>query len=223
MTKQEEIKRLLGLLQEFSLKELKALRRQLIARKPRKIRIPKAELRKFVEQNRSTKAIARYYKVSPRTITRRIKAYGLTGLRPKGRKPTVKRPKAPKPIEEWITTKEYFDRLHRTYHFINIRYPAVRYINPKTLVCSNTKSNPKGPFTTVGIYYVVEESNVYFLYQTRIRYSEEPVSFEEIYGWAKENALDMVSVLAPKDVFVVEVVAFTFMGYKPKPKVIKVS
>jgi len=223
LTKQEEIKQLIGLLQELSLSELKALRRQVLARKPRKIRIPKAELRKFVRQNRSTKAIARYYKVSPRTITRRIRAYGLTGLRRKGRKPSVKRPKAPRPREEWITTKEYFDRLHSIYHFINIRYPAVRYINPKTLVCSKTKSNPKGSFTTVGIYYVVEESNVYFLYQTRIRYSEEPVPFEEIYNWAKENALDMVSVLAPRDVFVIQVVAFTFMGSSEKPEKIVVS
>lgn len=223
MTKQEEIKRVLGLLQEFSLSELKALRKKLAALKPRKVRIPKIELRKFVEQNRSTKAIARYYKVSSRTITRRIKEYNLTGLRPKGRKPAVKRPRAPRPREAWITTKKYFDRLHSTYHFINIRYPAVRYINPKTLVCSNTKSNPKGLFTTVGIYYIVEESNVYFLYQTRIRYSEEPVPFEEIYRWAKENALDMVSILAPKDVFVVQVVAFTFMGSNPKPDRIKVS
>ena len=223
MTKQEELKRLLGLLQEFSLKELTALRRQLTARKPKKIRIPKDEIRKFIEQNRSTKAIAQYYKASPRTITRRIKAYGLTGIRPLGRKPRVKRPRVPKLREEWITTKEYFDRLHSTYRFINIRYPAVRFINPKTLVCSNTKSNPKGPFTTVGIYYVVEESNVYFLYQTRIRYSEEPVSFEEIYSWAKENALDMVSVLAPKDVFVIQVVAFTFMGSSEKPEKIVVS
>lgn len=222
MSKQEEIKRVLGILHEFSLSELKALRRKLV-KKPRKKRIPKAELRKFIEQNRSTKAIAKYYKVSPRTITRRVKTYGFTGLRPKGRKPSVKRPKAPKQKETWITTKQYFDRLHSVYHFINIRYPAVRYINPKTLVCSNTKSNPKGLFTTVGIYYVVEESNVYFLYQTRIRYSEDPVPFEEIYSWVKENALDMVSVLVPKDVFVVQVVAFTFMESNPKPSSIKVS
>ena len=90
MSKQVEIQRVVGLLQAFSLSELKALRRQLKARKPGKIRIPKAELQKFILQNRSTKAIAQYYKASPRTITRRIKAYGLTGLRPKGRKPTIK-------------------------------------------------------------------------------------------------------------------------------------
>ena len=222
MSRKEEIQRLIGLLQEFTLSELKALRRQLAAKKPR-VRIPKAELRKFVEQNRSTRAIARYYKVSPRTVTRRIKQYGLTALRPKGRKPIVEKPRPPKPKEVWITTKEYFDRLHRAYHFINIRYPAVRYINPKTLVCSNTKSNPEGKFTTVGIYYVVEQSNVYFIYQTRIRYSEEPVPLEEIYNWVRDNALDMVSMLVPRDVFVVDVVAFTFIGSKPKPEHIEVS
>jgi len=222
MTKQLEIQRLIGLLQEFSLAELKALRKQIAAKKPR-VRFPEGELRKFVEQNRSTKAIARYYKVSPRTVSRRIKQYGLKGLRPKGRKPIAEKPRAPKPREVWITTKEYFDRLHRAYHFISIRYPAVRYINPKTLVCSNTRSNPKGKFTTVGIYYIVEESNVYFIYQTRIRYSEEPVPFEEIYNWVKDNALDMVTVLVPRDVFVVDVIAFTFMGSKPKPELIEVS
>ena len=222
MSKKKEIHRLVGLLREFSLSELKALRRQLAAKKPR-VRIPKAELRKFVEQNRSTRAIAQYYKVSPRTVTRRINEYGLAGLRPRGRKPTVRRPKVSKPKEIWVTAKEYFDELHSAFHFINIRYPAIRYINPKTLVCSNIRGDPKGKFTTVGIYYVVEESNVYFIYQTRIRYSEEPVPFEEIYSWVSDNAHDMVSVLAPKDVFVVEVVAFTFMGSNPKPEHIEVS
>ena len=48
--------------------------------------IPKGELQTFVEQNRSTLAIAKHYGVSSRTITRRIKDYGLKGLRPKGRK-----------------------------------------------------------------------------------------------------------------------------------------
>jgi len=48
--------------------------------------IPKAELQRFVEQNRSTLAIAKQYAVSSRTITRRIKDYGLKGIRPRGRK-----------------------------------------------------------------------------------------------------------------------------------------
>lgn len=101
MTKQEEIQQLVGLLQGMSLRELRSLRKQLTPRKPRKIPILKSDLRKFVEQNRSTKAIAHFFKASPRTITRRIKEYNLKGLRPKGRKPSVKKPRARKPREAW--------------------------------------------------------------------------------------------------------------------------
>lgn len=214
---------MLRLLRRLPISELKKLRTQLSAKKPRKISIPVRELRKFVKQERSTRSIAQFFKVSPRTITRRIREFGLRGIRRRGRKPSIIKPTIKKLTDKWIPTRTHFDRLHRIYRFVNIRYPAVRYINARTLACSNTKSNPRGKFTTVGIYYVVEESNVHLLFQTRIRYTEDPVSFNEIYGWVNENAFDMVSNLVPKDVFVIQIIAFTFMGSKQKPAFIKVS
>jgi transposase len=54
-------------------------------------KILKDKLQKIVEQNWSTEAIAQFYKVSARTITRRIKSFELVGLRPRGRKPSIKR------------------------------------------------------------------------------------------------------------------------------------
>jgi len=58
--------------------------------KMKKVRIPENELRRFLELNRSTEFIAHYYEVSSRTITRRIKDYGLKGIRARGRKPSRK-------------------------------------------------------------------------------------------------------------------------------------
>ena len=86
MTKKQEIERLIGLLKDFSVGELKTLRKKLVSKRPKKKRISKVELQKLIKQNKSTKALSKYYKVSPRTITRRIKEYDLIGLRPKGRK-----------------------------------------------------------------------------------------------------------------------------------------
>ena len=51
MSKREEIQRLIGILQEYTLSELRELRRQL-TKKPRRIEIPKVKLRKFIKQNR---------------------------------------------------------------------------------------------------------------------------------------------------------------------------
>jgi hypothetical protein len=122
----------------------------------------------------------------------------------------------------WIETKKYINDLNETYRFINIAYPPFRYINPKTLVCSDRKGSPKGKFTTVGVYFIVEQSDVYFVNYSRIRYSDKPASFEEIYTWAKENIEDILSVQFRRAAFVIErIIALTFLLPEKKPKVIK--
>lgn len=189
-------------------------------RKPRKI--TKRELRLFLKQGKTTKALARYYRVSESTVSRKIKQLGLIGIRKLGRKPFVRRPKFPKPVREWIETKKYINDLNKVYRFVNIAYPPFKYINPKTLVCSDRKGNPKGRFTTVGAYFIVEQSEVYFVNYTRIRYSDKPVDFNEIYVWAKENMDDILSVQFQRAAFVVErIIAFTFLFPEKKPKSIK--
>ncbi len=182
----------------------------------------KRELRKFLEQQKTTKALARYYRVSESTIERRIGHYGLTGLRKRGRKPFVKKPKPPKPKREWISTKKYIDDLNNVYKFLNIQYIPFKFINPKTLVCSNTKRNPKGKFTTVGVYFIVEQSDVYFINYTRVRYSDKPADLAEIHDWAKENMNDILSVQFQRASFSIErIIALTFLLPEKKPKVIK--
>ena len=189
-------------------------------RKPRKI--TKRELRLFLRQGKTTKALARYYRVSKSTVSRKIKQLGLVGIRKPGRKPFVRRPKFPKPVREWTETKKYINDLNKVYRFANIAYPPFKYINPKTLVCSDRKGNPKGKFTTVGAYFIVEQSDVYFINYTRIRYSDKPVDFDEIYAWAKENMDDILSVQFQRAPFVIErIIAFTFLLPERKPKKIR--
>ena len=189
-------------------------------RKPR--RITKRELQKLLKQQKTTKAIARYYRVSESTIKRKVAKYGLTGLGKKGKKPSIKKPRFRRPKAKWIPTKKYIDDLNKTYRFINIIYPSFKYINPKTLVCSDRKGNPKGKFTTVGAYFIAEQSDVYFINYSRIRYSEKPVGFDEIYAWAKENLLDAMNVQFQRASFALErIIALTFLLPEKKPKVIK--
>ena len=203
--------------------ELRAKRRKgARARKPK--RITKRELKRFLKLNKKSLSIARYYRVSESTIKRKVREYGLAGLRKLGRKPFVKRPKFPKPVKEWFPTRKYIDELNKVYRFINIAYPPFKYINPKTLVCSNRKGNPKGKFTTVGAYFIVEQSDVYFVNYARIRYSEKPANFDEIYAWAKENMLDILSEQYRRASFVIErIIAFTFLLPEKKPKKIRME
>jgi len=215
-----EIRRLRSEVQRLRAKVKKRPKPKVRARRPRKI--TKQELKRFLEQNKKTEAIARYYRVSESTVKRKIREYGLQGLRKRGRKPFVKRPKFPKPIKEWITTRKYIHDLNKIYRFINIAYPPFKYINPKTLVCSDRKGNPKGKFTTVGAYFIVEQSNVYFVNYSRIRYSDKPVDFDEIYAWAKGNMLDILGEQYRRAAFAIErIIAFTFLSPERKPKVIR--
>jgi hypothetical protein len=204
-------------------REVQRLRREvrrLKSKQPRKI--SKRELQRFLEQDKTTKAIGKYYRVSQSTINRKIREHGLAGLRKKGKKRLVKRPTAPKPRVKWIETKKYINDLNKAYRFINIICPPFKYVNPKTLVCSDRKGNPKGKFTTVGVYFVVEQSDVFFINYSRIRYSEKPASFDEVYEWLKENMEDILSAQFQKAAFVIErIIAFTFLLPEKKPKAIK--
>lgn len=173
--------------------------------------ISKTELERFVRQNKPTKFIAGYFNVSERTIYRRIRKYGLKGIRPKGRKPRIEKIELPIRKDKWITARKHFDKLHERIYIYDIQRPRTKFINPKTLVCSNRKRNPKGKFTTVGIYWLALHSDVYFIYRTGIRYSEKPVSFTEIYSWARENAYDMLlTLMEATAIYVVSIEAYTF-------------
>lgn len=185
-----------------------------------KIKISKKELAKYVKQNKATKWIAHHFKVSERTIYRRIREYNLKGIRKKGRKrfaveiPIVEKPRL------WIPTKEYIDSLNKIYHFQNIQYPPTKYINAQTQVCSNAQHNPKGKFTTCTIYYIALESKLFFLYTIQYRYSEKGVSFEEIYNYFRENAHDMLSMsLENTAIEVIDIIAFHFLSKPKKPKI----
>jgi hypothetical protein len=186
----------------------------------RKLKISKRSLAKFVKQQKATKWIAHYFKVSERTIYRRIKLYGLKGIRKRGRKPfAVEIPIVEKP-RIWILTKEYIDKLTQIYHFQNIQYPPTKYINAQTHVCSNAQHNPKGKFSTCTVYYIALESKLFFLYTVQYRYSEKGVTFKEIYSYFRENAFDMLSMsLENTGIEVIDIVAFHFFSKSRKPKI----
>lgn len=184
--------------------------------------ISKRLLKKFIKQNKSTRFIAGYFQISERTTYRRIKKYGLKNIRPKGRKPFVRKPKTPVKKKKWIPTIGYIDRLNQTYHFQNIEYPKSKFINPKTRVCSNRKGNPKGKFTTIGVYFIALFSDVYFVFRIGIRYSKEPSSFREIYKFARENTYDIVTdKMEVSDIFVEDLIGFTFYKGSARPNDVK--
>lgn len=178
--------------------------------KPRKIIIPRKTLRKLVKENKSNKQIAKTLGVSERTVARRVKEYKLKGLRPKGRKRIV--------IFKWIPLSEYMSELNKRYRFQRITYPPFQYINVETLVCSNQKANPKGKFSLVGLYFIVLYDKTRLIFYHAFFYRAKPVSFKEIYAWAKENAFDMLLTMFARAKFTVEkIIAYTFL----KPTKIK--
>ncbi len=184
---------------------------------PKEIPIPQRELSKLVKENKSTREIAKRFGVSERTIYRRISKYGLKGSRPKGRKPSL----IPKIVkkDKWVSVQRYIGKLNRKYDFVNVNYPRTTFINKKTLVCSNEKNNPKGESTTVGIYYIVKNSGVYFIYRTSVKYQDTPVPFDEIYSWIKSSSYDIVSAFwIETAVEAVKVIAYTFINPQNKPE-----
>lgn len=185
-----------------------------------KAKVDKRLLTKFVKQGKATKWFAHYFKVSERTVYRRIKQYGLKGIRKRGRKPFVKEiPLVEKP-RVWLPTKEYIDELNKVYHFQNIQYPPTKYVNAETRICSNAQHNPKGKFTSCTIYYVALESQLFFLYTVQYRYSDKGVSLNEIYDYFRENAYDMLSLsLENTGIEVIDIIAFHFFSKLREPKV----
>ena len=178
---------------------------------PRKgLKLTKRTLTRFIKENKATKFIAGYFKVSERTIYYRIKKHGLKGIRKRGKKPLpiVK----PVPIPKgWITANSYINKLNRQYYFRNITFLPTRYINTNTLVCSNRKREPKRKFTICTVYYVAFESQLYFLYPIQIKYSRKPVSFDEIYHYVRNRAYDLITAkLKGSSIEVVEIVAYHF-------------
>ncbi len=188
--------------------------------KTTKTDIPRALLAKFLRQGKATKWIAFYFKVSPRTVNRRVAQYGLKGKRRRGPKKRIKaKPKLKKP-NEWVPTRRYIDKLDEHYHFQNITYPPTRYVNPKTRVASDIQANPKGRFSSVTVYYVGRESELFFLYPIQYSYREEGVSFREIYRFFTENISDMLSLsLQDKDIEVIDIIALHFFMQTGTPVV----
>jgi hypothetical protein len=192
--------------------------------KPKKKTISKQELRRLLRQGKKRHAIARRYRVSKTTIDRWVKKHRLSHFVRKGRAPLVRKPQDIKPKRlagTWISINNYFRHLDSEYHFVNVNGPPLRYVNHKTLVCSNRRRNPAGPFTTVGIYSIVYVSNVYFLFVTSIRYSQQPKPFKEIYNWVNAAAPAILEESYHSSYFVVRIVAYTFYSPKRKPKAIR--
>ena len=76
--------------------------------------------------------------------------------------------------------RRYYNQLDKEFHFANINIPPRKWINPETLVASNTKLNPKDSFTTVGLYYIVQQSDVYLVYTLSIRYTSNPLRARDL-------------------------------------------
>lgn len=190
----------------------------------KKATIPKQELRRLLKQGKKREALAKRYRVSKSTMDRWVKKYRLGHLVRKGRAPLSRKPEAIEPKRlagTWVSVKNYVRHLDNEYHFVNVNGPPLRYVNQKTLVCSNARRNPAGPFTTVGIYSIVYVSNVYFLFVTSIRYSQRAKSFKEIYNWVKAAAPAILEESYHSSYFVVRIVAYTFYSPRRKPRAVR--
>jgi len=108
--------------------------------------ITKHKLEKLIRQGKRQKAIAHYFNVSRRTIGRYIKRFGLLGIAKTGRPPRPRKPEAIK-IKRfprvWVSVQDYIQRLNEEYQFVNIQSPPYRYVHQKTLVCANSRRNPR--------------------------------------------------------------------------------
>lgn len=193
--------------------------------KPKKrVKIPKQELRRLLKQGKKREAIAKRYRVSKSRLDRLIRRYRLNRFVKKGRRPLPRKPHEVKPKRlagTWVPVKNYIEHLDREYGFVNATRPPARFVNQRTLVCSNWKRNPTGRFTTVGIYSVVYVSNVYFLFSTSIRYSRDPRPFKEVYSWISAKAPSILEEQYHGAYYVVRIVALTFHRTKGKPKEVR--
>jgi hypothetical protein len=185
--------------------------------------ITKRQLATLLRQRKTRRAIAKHYHISESKLDRYIRKYKLNRLVRKGRRPTPRKPEKIRPkriVKTWIPVKNYIRSLDAEYHFVNINYPSARYVNQKTLICSNQKRNPIGQFTTVGIYSIVYVSNAFFLFTTSIRYSQQPKPFREVCDWVSVAAPAILEESYHSSYYVVRIVAYTFSRPKRKPRAV---
>lgn len=93
-------------------------------RSPRKETISREKLRKLIDRGKSNRALASHFKVSESTIKRRIRNYGLKGIRPKGRKSINKlKPRFLEIASEPIDVKDHNTLAHREFEKKEIVFP----------------------------------------------------------------------------------------------------
>jgi len=91
---------------------------------PRKETISREKLRKLTDRGKSNRAIASHFKASESTIKRRIRKYGLKGIRPKGRKPINKlKPRFLEIASERIDVKKCYAQAQREVEKKEIVFP----------------------------------------------------------------------------------------------------
>jgi hypothetical protein len=145
--------------------------------------IKRQELRGFVKQGKSLKAIAYYYGVSESTIRRKIKRWKIRASKKPFHRKQLKLPR-----RSWVPTRLIQNNLEAEFKFINIQHPPYSWFNQRTLVFSNSPRYPKGSFDVLTIYYVGEVSDVYFLFPIRVGLPNAPVGFQEAFAFAQANA-----------------------------------
>ena len=70
---------------------------------------------------------------------------------------------------------------------------------------------------------IIKQSDVYLLYALSIRYTSDPVPFDQIYNWVYPRAYDICIEHAPPTAFVVDVVTLLFEKTGSKPERIEVK
>ncbi|MBN1215873.1 MAG: hypothetical protein JXA99_10590, partial [Candidatus Lokiarchaeota archaeon] len=87
--------------------------------------IDKALLEKHIREGKTNKQLAKIFKVSTRTIARRVKEYRLKGLRKPGKR-KLKTLIQSEDKGNWISVERYMDKLNRKYNFANVQYPHTK-------------------------------------------------------------------------------------------------
>lgn len=123
-----------------------------------------------------------------------------------------------------MLTRDYIDQLAAKYNLVKLIYPPYRYIDRKTLVCSPTKSLPKGKFDIVGVYFIVKQSDVRYISYTRVRYSKKPVPSFVIFRWAQKQIQEFLAKRFQYVDYSAEwIVAYTFLNSRVGPRYIVVG
>lgn len=183
--------------------EIKKIRPIIEKIKPRKIVLSKRSLSKSVREGLTDKQLAETFNVSERTISRRIKEYGLKGLRPYGKRPL-------KP--EWILTSEYIKQIKRKYHPVTAQTPKQKFVNTFDFVCSKRREYPRGKYFAYSVYFIVNYSEyLRYIFVRTIQYSDKPVPFKEIRDFALRKTPEILSkMFYHADYWVGDLIAFEF-------------